>query len=274
MRLKVLDAVLGPNHYGNLFPEFQDIRVKLFTERIEVDASEISHRMNFRGVLWMSGRRPALGNSCLAFILQNRVIRIIAEDDYGIGVTLRVMGEASSVVIANLRQTKSHLCLILTIIGMFWVGCTTTKTVWKCEPEVRKASNPFFHIELSAYCDKFGCMGFHLFLENKTDRDFEIDWSKTFYLSQGKENGGFFFEGIILRGKKERKPTEILVAYGVLSTKIIPESLMSGSDGLRGGDMGPGEHGIQLTVKVEGREVSEKLVINLLKMEIQEKPSL
>jgi hypothetical protein len=160
--------------------------------------------------------------------------------------------------------------LLLFLILIPWIGCKTTRTVWKSEPEIIKNSNPYFNVELSFHCEKDGCTGFNFFLENKTNKDLEIDWSKTFYLSQRKESGGFVFEGIILRDKNLRIPPEIVVAHGVLSKRITPESLVYYDLGWKYKNMGPGEHGILLTVKADGREISERLNLNLLGLVMEE----
>jgi hypothetical protein len=165
------------------------------------------------------------------------------------------------------------------IVLVLWVGCAPTKSLWRSEPDVRKSGNEYFDAKLSAYCEKTGCVGFNLFLENKTDKDIDIDWSRTVYLKNGVESGVFTFEGIILREKKDYKPLETVVAYGLLSKKIVPEILTTDKivpevltyPGNRPRPyMEPGEHGIRLFVKADGREVSERLVINIIRMEVPE----
>jgi len=146
--------------------------------------------------------------------------------------------------------------------------------VWKPEPELVKRSNPHFDVELSLHCEKDGCAGFNLFLENKTGRDLEIDWGRTFYLSQHKESGGFVFEGIILRDKNLRKAPDIVVAYGVLSRKLIPESLLDPARGSRFRNMGPGDHGMLLTVIAGGQVIQETLNLNLLGLVMEERVPL
>jgi hypothetical protein len=161
--------------------------------------------------------------------------------------------------------------LLLFSILTPWIGCKTTGTVWKSQPEVLKNSNPFFNVELSFHCEKDGCTGFNLFLENKTNEDLEIDWSKTFYLSQRKERGGFVFEGIIFRDKNLRRPPDIVVGHGLLSKRITPESLLYYDLGWKYKYMGPGDHGVLLTVKADGREIRERLNLNLLGLVMEER---
>ena len=162
---------------------------------------------------------------------------------------------------------------------VLWVGCTSTKSLWSSEPAIRKTGNEYFDTKLSAYCEKTGCLGFSLFLENKGPKEIDVDWSRTVYLKNGVEAGGFTFEGIILKGRKDSKPLETVVAYGILSKKILPEMLTAKKivpDMLTyPGDalhpyMEPGEHGIRLVVKADGREIIERLVINILRMEVPE----
>jgi hypothetical protein len=178
------------------------------------------------------------------------------------------------------KRMRTSLPSLWPMIALvLWVGCTPTKTLWRSEPEFRKTGNEYFDAKLSAYCEKTGCLGFSLFLENKSDKDIDIDWSRTAYLKNGVESGGFMFEGIILRDKRDYKPLETVVACGLLSKKIVPEILTTNKivperltytgKGPQS-SMGPGEHGIRLVVKADGREISERLVINILKMEVPE----
>ena len=162
---------------------------------------------------------------------------------------------------------------------VLWVGCTPTKSLWRSDPEIRKTGNEVFDAKLSAYCEKTGCLGFGLFLENKSPKDIDIDWGQSVYLKNGVETGGFTFEGIILRDKKDYRPLETVVAYGLLSKKIVPEMLTSKKTVpemlMYTGHapqpyMEPGEHGIRLVVKADGKEISERLVINILEMEVPE----
>jgi hypothetical protein len=159
------------------------------------------------------------------------------------------------------------LCLVALIP---WAGCKTTRTVWKSQPDVLRSGNPYFNVELSVHCDTDGCTGFNLFLENKTNKDLEVDWSRTFYLNQRKKSGGFVFEGIILKDRNLRKPSEIVVAHGVLSKRITPEILAYTDQGWTYRNMGPGDHGILLSVKVDGREINEMLNLNLLGMVMEQ----
>jgi hypothetical protein len=152
---------------------------------------------------------------------------------------------------------------------VLWVGCTSTKSLWSSEPAIRKSGNEYFDTKLSAYCEKTGCLGFSLSLENKGPKEIDVDWSRTVYLKNGVEAGGFTFEGIILKGKRDSKPLETVVGYGILSKKIVPDMLTYPGDALHP-YMEPGEHGIRLVVKADGREIIERLVINILRMEVPE----
>ncbi len=165
---------------------------------------------------------------------------------------------------------KTPRFLLWLILVLALTGCASTKTVWKCEPEVQRVSNETFDAQLSVECEKTGCMGFVLFFENKSHRDIDIDWSKTVYLMNGEEGGGFVFEGIILRNKKDRKALETVVAYGLSSRKIVPEALTVAGKRGEQPHLGPGEHGIRLVVRADGREITERLSVIILRMEFPE----
>jgi hypothetical protein len=167
------------------------------------------------------------------------------------------------------RVRTSRLSVWPMVALVLWVGCTPTKSLGSSEPAIRRTGNEYFDTKLSAYCEKTGCLGFRLFLENKGPKEIDVDWSRTVYLKNGVEAGGFAFEGIILKGKKDSKPLETVVAYGILSKKIVPDMLTYAGDALHP-YMEPGEHGIRLVVKADGREIIERLVINILRMEVPE----
>ena len=96
-----------------------------------------------------------------------------------------------------------------------------------------------------------------------TPDSLEIDWSNTFYVYAGKKEGGFWFEGIPYKDKKKPVPPDTIT--GVIFTKeIYPEKLITLSQ-LAGAyvheEMKSGENGVQLTVKVDGKPITETLTL-------------
>ena len=64
-----------------------------------------------------------------------------------------------------------------------FVGCAT----WKAVPEITKASNPYFNASLSTL-DFWTLI---LKVQNKTDKNIEIVWNKTYFIDPtGGTHGG------------------------------------------------------------------------------------
>jgi hypothetical protein len=136
--------------------------------------------------------------------------------------------------------------------------------MWKSEPHLQQASNDYFDATISPIYIFNAYKGFILNIHNKTTDSIEVDWSNTFYVYAGKKEGGFWFESIPYKDKKKPVPPDTIT--GVIFTKeIYPEKLITLSQ-LAGAyvheEMKPGENGVQLTVKVDGKPISETLTLN------------
>jgi hypothetical protein len=160
------------------------------------------------------------------------------------------------------------------------VGCATENLTWVSEPEVQKASNELFDGELKPAGIKSGdtqtYKAFILFLRNKTDKELEIIWDKTFFIYNGQADGGFMFQGVIHEDREKPKPPDIVPPRSTFRKKIWPNSLVffyvpekrayyEGAWIHR--ELNPGQNGVFLTVKFGEREINEKIV---LKISVQE----
>lgn len=159
-------------------------------------------------------------------------------------------------------RRKFCVCAILGIILI--IGGCASKTLWKSKPNLQQASNEYFVATISPIYTFNAYKGFILAIHNKTSGSLEIDWSNTFYVYADQKEGGFWFEGIPYKDKKKPVPPDTIT--GVIFTKeIYPEKLITLSQ-LAGAyvheEMKPGENGVQLTVKVDGKPISETLTLN------------
>jgi hypothetical protein len=160
-----------------------------------------------------------------------------------------------------MRQ-RIWVCVVLSIV-LAMGGCAP-KNLWKSTPNLQQASNEFFVATISPIYIFDAYKGFILTVHNHTPGNIEIDWSNTFYVYDGKKEGGFWFEGIPYKDRKKPVPPDTIP--GVFFTKeIYPEQLITLSQ-LAGTfvheDMKPGENGVYLTVKVDGKPISETLTLN------------
>ncbi len=75
------------------------------------------------------------------------------------------------------------------------------------------------------------------------------------------------FEGVVYKDRNNQKPPDIVFARGNFLKIIHPNNLVSFASGRYGGwehsEMPPGENGAYLSVSVDGKEISERLVMQL-----------
>ncbi|MFC1789091.1 hypothetical protein ACFLZE_04160 [Thermodesulfobacteriota bacterium] len=159
-------------------------------------------------------------------------------------------------------KKKLYLCVFLSFI-LVVVACAS-KNLWKSKPNLQQASNEYFVATISPIYTFNAYKGFILTIHNKTSDSIEIDWSNTFYVYAGQKEGGFWFEGIPYKDKKKPVPPDMIT--GVIFTKeIYPEKLITLSQ-LAGAyvheEMKSGENGVQLTVKIDGKPITEMLTLN------------
>jgi len=160
--------------------------------------------------------------------------------------------------------------LAVAIFIVFLVAsCSRGPWVIKSYPPVQKIDNSLYTIQLTpSEVDRYSYTAFDLTIKNKTDKDIELEWDRTYYLQSGQTNGGFMFEGIIERDRNNPKPPDIIMAQTIFSKTIYPNFLTvyrvtpAGTIIWRHDSFTNGENGIYLSLKVKGKEIREKLTVN------------
>ena len=116
---------------------------------------------------------------------------------------------------------------------------------------------------------------FRLTVNNKTHNTLAIDWNKSRYIYNGYTRGGFVFKGINPENiKKLTIPFDVVSPGQTFSKEIAPVKLMTwarlkdrsvGKDdsGFSPGIIPEGENGINLVVRQNGREIREKITLNI-----------
>jgi hypothetical protein len=131
-------------------------------------------------------------------------------------------------------------------------------------PAGQKEGSYLYKEECNCYL-KNPYSAFLLRVENKTLKDLELDWNKTLFIENGKTNGGFMFEGIVYKDRNNPKPPDIIFGNSIFEKVIFPNNLVFFLS-----DMRPrwghtpfhlGENGVYLTIKVDGREINQKLSV-------------
>ena len=108
-----------------------------------------------------------------------------------------------------------------------------------------------------------GYKGFLLYIHNKSPEDLDVDWDNTFYIYNGKKEGGFLFEGM-RSGDKIKTPS--IISGSMFSKEIFPKKLAEFSTIAMStiyNPMKPGENGVFLTVIVAGKKITETLTLNI-----------
>jgi hypothetical protein len=160
-------------------------------------------------------------------------------------------------------KKKLYLFIFLSLLFV-GIGCAT-KQLWISTPNMQQASNEYFDATISPIYTFEGYKGFILYINNKTTGNLEVDWNNTFYIYNGKKEGDFWFKGIAYADRKKSKPPDIVT--GVLFTKeIYANNLLYFSPQLAKAwvheAMKAGENGVYLTVRVNGKVITETLQLN------------
>jgi hypothetical protein len=162
---------------------------------------------------------------------------------------------------------------VLSVIAL--VGCANPSParqeyVWESQPARQHASNEHFDVELEPIFKKsisgfgpMGCQSFNLKLVNKTDKNIEINWNKTLYINKGQTSGDFMFEGIVYKDRNNPKLPDIIFPKVEFNKVIYPNNLISFYRSWYHNNMQQGENGVYLSVVIDGKEINEKLTVNL-----------
>jgi hypothetical protein len=132
---------------------------------------------------------------------------------------------------------------------------------------MQTVDNNLYTIQLSpSEQNSYSYTAFILTIENKTDNDIDLIWDRTYYLNDGKTSGGFMFEGIVYKDRNNPKPPDIVFPHIKFQKTIMPNILVefaSRGSGWVANAMPDGENGIYVTLIVNGKEVREKLTVNI-----------
>ena len=112
-------------------------------------------------------------------------------------------------------------------------------------------------------CTTYGCRSFVLTVTNKTNKNLEINWNKTLYIADSQTSGGFMFPGTRFLDRDNPKLPDIVLPNGQLTKELIPSRLVRYVSSWSHDPMGPGEHGVFLTVIVNQIEISEAMTLTI-----------
>jgi hypothetical protein len=164
------------------------------------------------------------------------------------------------------------LSLLLTVLILSGCAGTSPKKEYTSQPEVQKVSNGAFDAVIHPL--KLGnpyYAAFQLEVKNKTRQSLSIDWNRTRYLNNHKDQGRFAFKGIDPESVKSGIPNELIPGGQTLKKNIFPLKtlgFMRGGDVPKSGEsnffpgiLPDGINSVLLVVVQENREWKEILSI-------------
>jgi hypothetical protein len=179
-------------------------------------------------------------------------------------------------------QLKKKVFGPILILLFILAGCAQVR-VYSSNPAIRNVSNVYYDAEFEPQLaeGRHYFNAFRLVITNKTDKDLVLDWTKTYYLLNGRRNGQFGWDEMSfeqLQGIKDQ-PLVTIRPENTLSTVVFPLKLIAWEQYRRGGsgrqqDSKPeesfypgvlpeGESGISLYVKQANKVIQERLTCNI-----------
>jgi len=169
------------------------------------------------------------------------------------------------------------LCALLCML--LFEGCAPTLT-WVSQPDVQVAEQTAFKAQLEPLTmEKNYFVAFRLTITNKSAKSMAIDWNKTRYIHNSRNNGGFIFKGIDPQlMKTESLPVEIIPTGKTLVKEIAPYKLlargpfrdkhsMGGWHGINPGILPEGRNGARLVMRLDDQAVRFDINVDIAKKE-------
>lgn len=132
-------------------------------------------------------------------------------------------------------------------------------------------SNDLVTGALKIVCDKpTVCTKFELSMSNSTSETVEIDWNKSYYLNNGKPDGGLYFDGIVVAQRNNPRSPDIILPRTSFQKTLVPNNslelalfpLAHWSTKNMAGQL----HGVYLTLKTKSKEDVINVSVDLTSM--------
>ena len=151
-----------------------------------------------------------------------------------------------------MKKIAAFICLWVII------GCAS----WKSIPQVAKNSNPYFDVSMCS--ESFWT--FNLKVKNKTDKNIEIDWNRTYFIDVlGNTNGRFTFgEENYWEDRNMVPPPTIIFPNTVMEKNLYPVANRYWKRSWQWSYMDLGKNGILLTALVDGKIIEERMYLKFI----------
>jgi hypothetical protein len=176
-------------------------------------------------------------------------------------------------------KMKKGAVLRIFVLLFFLAGCAGVQG-FTSNPTISSSRNDYFEVQLEPQMPegKNYFNAFRFVFTNRTGKDLIVDWSKTYYILNGRRQGQFGWEGMSfeqLRGIRSQ-PLLTVSAGNTHSNVIFPLRLIAWD--MRGRESIPrkrpeeaffpgvipaGENGILLSVTHEGKVIREKVTLDI-----------
>lgn len=174
-------------------------------------------------------------------------------------------------------EEKMKNLFVLAIAVGFLFGCASVSPPPSASaPEIQRLENKFFEAAITpmrAWTGS-GCYdSLELTVTNKTNMNLEVIWDQTLFISDGRTNGTFWFEGLMYKEKNTPQQPDIIPAEQRIVKVIFPNNLMYftghfGIDGrfipeTRHGCLPAGAVGVFVTVKAGEQQIGDRLTVTI-----------
>ncbi len=172
-------------------------------------------------------------------------------------------------------MTRKTILSIYLLVFIF-SGCAGPSKIWTSTPDFQTIRNQYYQVRFEPLKKENNFyIVFQLAVTNLTDKSLQIDWNKTRYLVDGKNHGGFVFEGIDPQTIKTASiPPDIIPAGDIFSKEIAPYKMLAmapfrdktvdaGQTRISPGLLPAGENGIVLVITQNGHAIIEKITVKI-----------
>ncbi len=173
---------------------------------------------------------------------------------------------------------KKKFGLVIAIFALVLTGCAKEQ-IYRSSPPMKSVSNDLYKATLEPLkAERYNYYNsFRFTFTNKTGKDLIIAWSETFYLQNKRKYGLFGWEGLTfeeLRGLNE-KPDLVVAGGKTEAIVLFPLNLVGWKEegermksdepeaGFTLGIITPGENGMSLAVRQDGKLVRETILVTI-----------